>query len=91
MVFRIVTVARRQDAGEARRVQLKTSFKLKADPFKNPRTADEWEPYTEERRRDVNALARQLADAEAEINHRVYRLFNLSPEEIKLLEKEVEH
>ena len=42
---------------------LKTSFKLKANPFKNPKTADEWEPYLEERKRDVNALARQLADA----------------------------
>ena len=32
-----------------------------------------------------------LADAEAELNARVYRLFNLSPDEVKLLQKEVEH
>jgi hypothetical protein len=37
------------------------------------------------------ALRRQLADAEAEINNRVFRLFKLTPEEIKLLRREVEH
>jgi len=32
-----------------------------------------------------------LDDAEAELNDRVYRLFDLSPDEIKLLKKELEH
>lgn len=36
-------------------------------------------------------LTRALNDAEAELNDRVYRLFNLTPDEIKLLQKEVEH
>jgi hypothetical protein len=34
-------------------------------------------------------LSRSIADAEAEINQRVYRLFDLSPEEIALLEQSV--
>jgi len=36
-------------------------------------------------------LTRALADAEAELNARVYRLFDLKPAEIALLPKEVEH
>ena len=70
---------------------LKASFKLPGDPFKNPRTADEWEPYLAEKQAMVHRLARELADAEAELNDRVYRLFNLTPDEIKLLQREVEH
>jgi hypothetical protein len=70
---------------------LKTSFTLKADPFKNPRTADEWEPYLKEKQAEVCRLTRELADAEAELNDRVYRLFNLTPDEINLLQREVEH
>jgi hypothetical protein len=31
------------------------------------------------------------SDAEAELNDRVYRLFDLTPEVIKLLQREVEH
>ena len=43
-------------------------------------------------KRDQNAqLMRVLTDAEAELNERVYRLFNLTADEIKLLQKEVEH
>ena len=70
---------------------LKTSFKLSADPLENPRTADEWEPYLAEKQAIVHRLTRELADAEAELNDRVYRLFNLTPDEIKLLQREVEH
>lgn len=70
---------------------LKTSFKLKANPFKKPQTADEWEPYLTEKRSAVESLTRQIADAEAEINDRVYKLFNLNSDEIKLLQREVEH
>jgi hypothetical protein len=32
-----------------------------------------------------------LADAEADLNDRVYALFDLTPEEIQLLQREVEH
>jgi hypothetical protein len=70
---------------------LKTSFTLKADPFRNPCTADEWEPYLKEKQVEVCRLTRELANAEAELNDRVCRLFHLTPEEIKLLEREVEH
>ena len=70
---------------------LKTSFKLAANPFQNPRTADEWEPYLDEKRREVQRLSREMAEADAELNDRVYRLFKLTPAETKLLQREVEH
>jgi hypothetical protein len=70
---------------------LKQSFKLSANPMKNPRAADEWEPYLQQKRDENARLTRALNDAEAELNERVYRLFNLTADEIKLLQKEVEH
>ncbi len=70
---------------------LKTSFKLRSSPLKDPRTADQWEPYLAENREAVDRLTRSLADAEADLNDRVYALFHLTPEEIKLLQREVEH
>ena len=70
---------------------LKTSFDLTASPFKTPRTADEWEPYLAEHRAAVERQSRELAEAETELNARVFRLFNLAPEEIQLLQREVEH
>ncbi len=70
---------------------LKTSFKRKQNPFTSPKTADEWEPYLREKFHEVDALRRQLTAAEAEINDRVYKLFHLTPDEIKLLQREVKH
>ncbi|MEO8350928.1 MAG: DNA methyltransferase [Chthoniobacteraceae bacterium] len=70
---------------------LKQSFKLAANPMKNPRIADEWEPYLHEKRADQTRLTLALQDAEAELNERVNRLFALTPAEIELLQKEVEH
>ena len=70
---------------------LKTSFKLRKNPFQNPKTADEWEPYFLGKKAERDTLTRQLDDTEAEINDRVYRLFNLTKAEIALLQKEVEH
>jgi hypothetical protein len=70
---------------------LKQSFKLPANPLKSPRVADEWEPYIAEKRANHARLARLLADTEAELNDHVYRLFDLTPEEIGLLQKEVQH
>ena len=70
---------------------LKTSFKLTKNPFQSPKTADEWEPYLRDKKAEHDALTKQLADAEAEINDRVYRLFDLTKEEIALLQREVEH
>ena len=70
---------------------LKQSFKLPTNPMKNPKLADEWEPYLQEKRNENARLTRALMDAEAELNDRVYRLFNLSADEVKLLQREVEH
>jgi hypothetical protein len=70
---------------------LKQSFKLPTNPMKNPRLADEWEPYLHEKRDENTRLTGALAEAEAELNDRVYRLFSLTPGEVKLLQKEVEH
>src|ERR1035441_6016952 len=70
---------------------LKQSFKLPTNPLKNPRLADEWEPYLQEKRDENALLTRALNDAETELNDRVYRLFNLAADEVKLLQKEVEH
>ena len=70
---------------------LKASFKLSASPFKNPRVADDWEPYLEQKRAEVASFTKQLADAEAELNDRVFCLFKLTPDEIRLLQREVEH
>jgi hypothetical protein len=70
---------------------LKQSFKLPANPMKNPRAADEWEPYLQQKRDENARLTRALNEAEAELNDRVYRLFSLTADEIKLLQKEVEH
>jgi hypothetical protein len=75
------------ELGEA----LKSSFKLKASPFRNPRIADEWEPYLEEKQRAVDRMSGELAAAEAELNEHVYALFKLTPQEIALLQREVEH
>ncbi|NQV23792.1 MAG: N-6 DNA methylase [Rhodopirellula sp.] len=71
--------------------ELKKSFRLKASPFKKPQTADEWESYLAETQSEHAKLTQQLAAAEAEINDRVYKLFDLTPDEIKLLQREVEH
>jgi hypothetical protein len=70
---------------------LKQSFKLPSNPLKNPRSADEWEPYLKEKRDENARLTHALTDAEAELNDRVYRLFNLTADEVKLLQKEIEH
>lgn len=75
------------ELGEA----LKVSFKLQANPFRHPRTADEWEPYLVEKREEFERLTHELSDAEAKLNDHVYRLFELSPDEIALLKREVEH
>jgi hypothetical protein len=45
----------------------------------------------EEKRREVAALTKQLADNEEELNDRVFRLFKLTADEIRLLQREVEH
>lgn len=47
---------------------LKTSFKLKRNPLKNPRVADEREPYLSEKKDEVERLTRELNDVESKLN-----------------------
>ncbi|MCY2964896.1 MAG: N-6 DNA methylase [Planctomycetota bacterium] len=70
---------------------LKTSFSLPDNPFKKPRIVDDWEGYLAEKRAVVETLTRRLANCEAELNDRVFHLFQLTPAEIELLQREVEH
>jgi len=70
---------------------LKQSLKLPANPLRSPRVADEWEPYLAEKRADHARLTRLIADTQLDLNDRVYCLFDLTPGEIALLKKEVEH
>ncbi|MGH7075458.1 MAG: Eco57I restriction-modification methylase domain-containing protein [Stellaceae bacterium] len=50
---------------------------------------DAWERYFNARKAEVEALSRRIADAESEINDRVYRLFALDRDEIALIEEEI--
>jgi hypothetical protein len=70
-------------------VELKKSFKLPKSPWEDPKTANKWEPFWKTEHDRHAALSRSIADAETEINERVYHLFDLSPAEIALLEQEV--
>ena len=47
--------------------------------------------YLIEKRAEQTRLTNALNAAETEINNHVYRLFDLTPDEIRLLQKEVEH
>lgn len=49
----------------------------------------EWENWIAETRAEIHALTAEIARAEAEINAKVYALFDLSPDEIALLEANV--
>ena len=60
---------------------LKSDIPLKA--------RNEWENWIAENRTQIHALSAQIAAAEAEINAKVYALFNLTPEEIELLEANI--
>jgi hypothetical protein len=50
---------------------------------------DEWERYFGACKAEVEKLSARIADAEAEINDRVYRLFDLDREEIAPIENEI--
>lgn len=50
---------------------------------------DQWERYLAEKRAEVAVLAARIADAEAEINARVYALFSLSKDDIDLIEESI--
>jgi type I restriction-modification system DNA methylase subunit len=50
---------------------------------------DEWERYFSARRAEVEERSIRIAGAEAEINDRVYHLFDLDRDEIALIEEEI--
>ena len=51
---------------------------------------DEWECWFEGKRTEAATLAARIADAEATINSRVYRMFDLTPTEIAAVEDSLE-
>jgi type I restriction-modification system DNA methylase subunit len=48
---------------------------------------DEWEKYFNKNKQDCDALSAQIAETDKEINARVYALYGLTDEEIKLIEQ----
>ncbi len=48
---------------------------------------NEWEAYLKTERERVDALSREITAFEAEIDEHVYNLFDLTPDEIRLLEE----
>lgn len=50
----------------------------------------EWETYLSENTKQVRALTDEIEKAEREIDKIVYRLFDLTADEIKLLEASLE-
>src|SRR5262249_47004102 len=66
--------------------ELKKAFNKSRNPWEDPGLVDLWEPYLKQRYEEHTRLSRHIAQAEAEINQRVYNLFNLSRTEIRLLE-----
>jgi type I restriction-modification system DNA methylase subunit len=61
--------------------------RCKADIPVNER--DAWDRYLTEKRAEAATLASRIADAEAEINDRTYRLFDLSSDDIALIEDSI--
>jgi type I restriction-modification system DNA methylase subunit len=53
------------------------------------RERDEWESWFDAQRAEATALRRQITNAEAEIDARVYALFGLTPTEIAAVEEAV--
>jgi hypothetical protein len=53
------------------------------------RKRGEWEAYLDTHRAEVLALSTEIAAAEREIDAIVYRLFDLTPDEIALLEASI--
>lgn len=49
----------------------------------------EWEDWITSTRAEINALTAEIARLEGEINAKVYELFDLTPEEIELLESNI--
>ena len=50
---------------------------------------DEWEEYLTEKRKTVDELSSMLTSIENELNTEFYKLFDLTPDEIKLIEENI--
>ncbi|MDP3007861.1 MAG: N-6 DNA methylase [Methylococcales bacterium] len=75
-------------ASEARKAfKLKKSDTLNVD-LSNPTKQDEWETYLQNNIDQWQTTTRTIKDLEQLINQAVYALFNLQPEEIKLIEQQ---
>lgn len=48
---------------------------------------DEWEQYFNEYKTEINKLQQQIAQTDKEIDQLVYKLYGLTPEEIKIVEE----
>lgn len=68
------------------RDEIKRAFKTEI-PVKD---RDGWEKYLAEKSAEVKKLTAEIEAAEREIDALVYRLFDLTPDEIKLLEASLE-
>lgn len=68
------------------RAEIKKQFKTEIPIVERT----EWETYLKTEREKVEALAREIADFESKIDHRVYELFELTPDEISLLEESLQ-
>ena len=47
---------------------------------------DEWEDYFNQYRNDCQQLSEQIAQTDSEIDQRVYQLYGLTEDEIKIVE-----
>ena len=68
------------------RTEVKKVFKAEI-PVKD---RDGWERYLAEKSAEVNRLTAEIEAAEREVDAIVYELFELTPDEIKLLENSLE-
>lgn len=70
--------------------ELKKSFKLKATEVLIPvAERNDWQNYFEQQQAQHQSLSQQLTQAEAQLNQAVYALFNLSADDIALIEQQV--
>ncbi|MDY0137780.1 MAG: N-6 DNA methylase [Thiomicrospira sp.] len=70
--------------------ELKKSFKLKATEVLIPvAERNDWQSYFEQQQAQHQSLSQQLTQAEAQLNQAVYALFNLTADDIALIEQQV--
>ncbi|MBX0330697.1 hypothetical protein K2Z83_23860 [Oscillochloris sp. ZM17-4] len=56
-----------------------------------PKAQAEWEPWLAQQRARHEKLTATIIDGETELNARVYRLFDLTDDEIKLIEESTKY